>query len=162
MGSFGLRSARCPLMTACDHAEAAVSVERVACIGSGRAASGGWDCRLLCYHPRVAGAGLRQGRGGAIFDIAWETGSAHPGFLMIDSPQMNLGQGGHRDAQFADSVAVADFYKHLRDWLNGPGQGAQILVVDNTPPPSADDDVDIRFSRRVDQPPYGLIDDEVS
>jgi len=98
----------------------------------------------------------------AIFEIAWETGSAHPGFLMIDSPQKNLGQGGHRDAEFADSVAVADFYKHLHDWLNGPGHGAQILVVDNAPPPSADDDVVVRFSRRVDQPPYGLIDDEVS
>jgi hypothetical protein len=98
----------------------------------------------------------------AIFEIAWETGSAHPGFLMIDSPQKNLGQGGHRDAEFADTVAVADFYKHLHDWLNGPGQGAQILVVDNAPPPSADDDVVVRFSRRADQPPYGLIDDEVS
>ena len=98
----------------------------------------------------------------AIFEIGWETGSAHPGFLMIDSPQKNLGQGGHRDAEFADSVAVADFYKHLHDWLNGPGHGAQILVVDNAPPPSADDDVVVRFSRRADQPPYGLIDDEVS
>ena len=98
----------------------------------------------------------------AIFEIAWETGSAHPGFLMIDSPQKNLGQGGHRDAEFADSIAVTDFYKHLHEWLNGPGQGAQILVVDNAPPPSADDDVVVRFSRRADQPPYGLIDDEVT
>jgi hypothetical protein len=98
----------------------------------------------------------------AIFEIAWETGSAHPGFLMIDSPQKNLGQGGQRDAEFADSVAVADFYKHLHDWLAGPGHGAQVLVVDNAPPSSADDDVVVRFSRRADQPPYGLIDDEVS
>ena len=96
----------------------------------------------------------------AIFEIAWETGSAHPGFLMIDSPQKNLGQGGHLDAEFADSVAVADFYKHLHDWLNGPGHGAQILIVDNAPPPSADDDVVVRFSRRADQPTYGLIDDD--
>jgi hypothetical protein len=98
----------------------------------------------------------------AICEVAWETRSAHPGFLMIDSPQKNLGQGGDRDAEFADSVAVADFYRHLHDWLTGPGQGAQILVVDNAPPPSADDDVVVRFSRRADQPPYGLIDDEVS
>ena len=71
-------------------------------------------------------------------------------------PAKNLGQGGHRDA------ALADFYKYLHDWLNGPGHGAQILVVDNVPPPPADDDVIVRFSRRADQPPYGLIDDEVS
>jgi hypothetical protein len=98
----------------------------------------------------------------SIFEIAWETGGAHPGFLMIDSPQKNLGQGGDRDAEFADSVAVTDFYKHLHVWLAGPGQGAQILVVDNAPPASADADVVVRFSRRADQPPYGLIDDEVS
>jgi hypothetical protein len=98
----------------------------------------------------------------AIFEIARETGSAHPGFLMIDSPQKNLGQGGDRDAEFADSVAVADFYKHLHDWLTGPGQGAQILVVDNAPPASADNDIVVRFSRRADHPPYGLIEDEVS
>ena len=29
----------------------------------------------------------------SIFEIAWETGSAHPGFLMIDSPQKNSGAG---------------------------------------------------------------------
>lgn len=98
----------------------------------------------------------------AVFEIAWETGSAHPGFLMIDSPQKNLGQGGDRDAEFADSVAVADFYKHLHDWLAGPGEGVQVFVVDNAPPPSADDDIVVRFSRRADQPPYGLIEDEVA
>lgn len=98
----------------------------------------------------------------AVFEIAWETGSAHPGFLMIDSPQKNLGQGGDRDAEFADSVAVADFYKHLHDWLAGPGEGAQIFVVHNAPPASADNDIVVRFSRRADQPPYGLIEDEVA
>ncbi|MGC7102795.1 hypothetical protein ACPZ19_49705 [Amycolatopsis lurida] len=98
----------------------------------------------------------------AIFQIAWETGSAHPGFLMIDSPQKNLGQGGDRDAEFADSIAVTDFYQHLHTWLAGPGQGAQIIVVDNAPPTSADPDIVIRYSRREDHPPYGLIDDEMS
>jgi len=89
-------------------------------------------------------------------------GSAHPDLLLIHSPQKNLGQGGHRDTESADSVAAADFSKHVHDWLNGPGHDTQILVVDNAPPPSADDDVVIRFSRRADQPPYRLIDDEVS
>lgn len=98
----------------------------------------------------------------AIFEVAWETGSNHPGFLMIDSPQKNLGQGGERDTEFADSVAVADFYHHLHTWLAGPGQGAQVIVVDNSPPPLADADTVVRYSRNVDQPPYGLIDDEVS
>ncbi|RKN41008.1 DNA recombination protein RecN [Micromonospora endolithica] len=95
----------------------------------------------------------------AIFEVAWETGAAHPGFLFLDSPQKNLGQTGERDAEFADTVTIADFYKHLHTWLAGPGAGAQIVLADNAPPPEADDDVILRFSRRVDQPPYGLIDD---
>jgi hypothetical protein len=98
----------------------------------------------------------------AIFQVAWETNSSHPGFLMIDSPQKNLGQGGDRDAEFADRIAVTDFYQHLHDWLVGPGRGAQIIVVDNAPPEPASPDVVVRYSRRADQPPYGLIDDEVS
>lgn len=98
----------------------------------------------------------------AIFEIAWERGSAHPGFLLIDSPQKNLGQGGDHDAEFADRVAVADFYKHLHEWLAGRGRGAQIIVVDNAPPTTADTSVVVRYSRRADQPPYGLVEDEVS
>lgn len=98
----------------------------------------------------------------ALFEIAWEDGGSHPGFLMLDSPQKNLGQAGDRDAEFADTVAVADFYRHVHDWLGGPGQGAQVIVVDNAPPPTADGNVVVRYSRRADDPPYGLIEDEVS
>lgn len=95
----------------------------------------------------------------AIFEVAWESGAAHPGFLFLDSPQKNLGQTGERDAEFADTVTIADIYKHLHNWLAGPGAGAQIVLADNAPPHEADDDVILRFSRRVDHPPYGLIDD---
>ncbi|WAM19502.1 hypothetical protein [Rhodococcus sp. JS3073] len=98
----------------------------------------------------------------AVFEIAWETGAAHPGFMMIDSPQKNLGQGKNRDAEFADSVAVDGVYRHLNTWLDGSGAGAQILIVDNAPPAMADDDVVVRFSGRAEHPPYGLISDEVS
>ncbi|QKV81150.1 DNA recombination protein RecN [Amycolatopsis sp. Hca4] len=96
----------------------------------------------------------------SIFEVAWESDAAHPGFLMIDSPQKNLGQGGERDAEFADTVAVGEFYHHLHRWLAGPGKGAQVIVVDNAPPQDQEADVVIRFSGRPDQPPYGLISDE--
>ncbi|MEM6109824.1 hypothetical protein AAHS21_26875 [Mycobacterium sp. 050272] len=98
----------------------------------------------------------------AIFELAWELGGNHPGFLMLDSPQKNLGYGGERDSEFADSVAVNDVYRHLHEWLAASGQGAQIIVVDNGPPPSASGDVVIRFSGRAEEPPYGLIWDETS
>jgi hypothetical protein len=98
----------------------------------------------------------------AIFEIAWESGAAHPGFLMIDSPQKNLGQGGDRDTEFADSVAVSDVYHHVQSWLAGPGVGSQIIIVDNAPPAVAEPDVVVRFSRRAETPPYGLISDETS
>jgi hypothetical protein len=62
----------------------------------------------------------------------------------------------------ASSTKLTMPYKHLHDWLAGPGLGAQIVVVDNPPPVSVDHDIVVRFSRRADQPPYGLIEDEVS
>jgi hypothetical protein len=96
----------------------------------------------------------------AMFEVAWETDSSHPGFLLLDSPQKNLGQPGERHAEFPDAVTIVDVYRHLRSWLAGPGMGAQVVVADNAPPPEAAEDVIVRFSRRPDQPPYGLIDDD--
>ncbi|RLK24756.1 hypothetical protein DER29_2690 [Micromonospora sp. M71_S20] len=98
----------------------------------------------------------------AIFEVSWESGGSHPGFLFLDSPQKNLGQTGERDAEFADTVTIADFYKHLHTWLTGRGAGAQIVIVDNAPPAEVEDDVVVRYSGRADQPPYGLIDDAVA
>jgi hypothetical protein len=98
----------------------------------------------------------------AIFEVSWESGGAHPGFLFLDSPQKNLGQTGERDAKFADTVTIADFYKHLRTWLAGSGAGAQIIIVDNAPPANAENDVVVRYSGRADHPPYGLIDDAIA
>lgn len=94
----------------------------------------------------------------ALFEVAWESRSSHPGFLMLDSPQKNLGVAG----DLADSLTIERIYRHLEQWLAGRGVGAQIVVADNAPPPTAADDVVVRFSRRPEQPPYGLIDDETS
>ncbi|GGM68860.1 DNA recombination protein RecN [Dactylosporangium sucinum] len=94
----------------------------------------------------------------ALFEIAWESRSSHPGFLLLDSPQKNLGVAG----DLADSQTIERIYRHLEDWLAGRGVGAQIVVADNAPPPAAAADVIVRFTRRPDQPPYGLIDDETS
>ncbi|MFI6495360.1 hypothetical protein [Streptomyces sp. NPDC050564] len=92
-----------------------------------------------------------------------ETGAAHPGFLMIDSPQKNLGRGGGTlDAVIADAVAIDDFYHHLSVWLADRGAKAQLIIADNSPPLLAEGDVVARYSRNEDQPPYGLIEDETS
>ncbi|MEV7238065.1 DNA recombination protein RecN [Streptomyces sp. NPDC051020] len=98
----------------------------------------------------------------AVFEIAVETGAAHPGFLMIDSPQKNLGHGGTLDAVIADAVAIDDFYHHLSNWLADRGATAQLIVVDNSPPLIVEGDVVVRYSRAEDRPPYGLIEDETS
>ncbi|MDJ0347367.1 DNA recombination protein RecN [Streptomyces sp. H10-C2] len=98
----------------------------------------------------------------AVFEIAVETGAAHPGFLMIDSPQKNLGHGGTLDTVFADAIAIDDFYNHLSVWLAERGTAAQLIVVDNSPPLIAEGDVVARYSRNEDRPPYGLIEDETS
>ena len=96
----------------------------------------------------------------AIFETSHERSASHPGFLMIDSPQKNLG-GPNRDEEFADAVAVEDFYAHLRSWLAGAGLGAQVIVVDNNPPEDVTDNIVAFFSRDPVRPPYGLIEDEI-
>ncbi|RSO10044.1 DNA recombination protein RecN [Streptomyces sp. WAC 06783] len=98
----------------------------------------------------------------AVYEIAMETNAAHPGFLMIDSPQKNLGHGGTLDAVIADAVAIDDFYRHLTVWLAERGTTAQLIIVDNSPPLLAEGNVVARYSRNEERPPYGLIEDETS
>ena len=97
----------------------------------------------------------------SIFERAVEMGGSHPGFLMIDSPQKNLGSGNADEAEFQDARIVAGFYSHLQSWLNGPGHSAQVIVVDNAPPAMADGDVVVRYTRDSQRSPYGLIDNEM-
>ncbi|WP_157412219.1 DNA recombination protein RecN [Agreia sp. Leaf283] len=96
----------------------------------------------------------------AIFETAYETNEAHPGFLMIDTPQKNLG-GLADEAEFADIHLVERVYTHLERWLSNAGQGAQVLIVDNTPPSVAEANVVVRYTRDPQIPPFGLIDNEV-
>lgn len=96
----------------------------------------------------------------AVFEVAYEHNGAHPGFLMIDTPQKNLG-GRADDAEFADIHLVERFYRHIVVWLQGPGRGAQVVVVDNTPPDLVADDIVVRFTRDPATPPFGLIENEV-
>ncbi|MFE6770137.1 DNA recombination protein RecN [Streptomyces fimicarius] len=123
--------------------------------------------------PYVRGDSYREASSGArtlltlawqlaVFEVAVETSAAHPGFLMIDSPQKNLGHGGTRDAVIADAIAIDDFYRHLTSWLAEQGAGAQVIIVDNSPPMLVEEIVVVRYSRNEDRPPYGLIDDETT
>ena len=97
----------------------------------------------------------------AIFEIAYEREGGHPGFLMLDSPQKNIGGSGASDDEFADSALVGGVYRHIVQWLAGAGLGAQIIIVDNDPPAWVEGVV-IRFTRDAGNPPYGLIDNEVA
>lgn len=104
----------------------------------------------------------------AIFELAYEEGRRHPGFLMVDSPQKNLapetqidsGTAENDDDQgFVGEAIVRRIYRHLDLWLSGPGAGAQVILVDNVPPPSAEGDVVARYGGAGGRAPYGLIDD---
>ncbi|MFE3754375.1 hypothetical protein ACFXO9_08720 [Nocardia tengchongensis] len=96
----------------------------------------------------------------SLWEVAYETGARAPGLLIIDSPQKNLGHGAHPDdPDFADTRLVENFYRHVKEWLAGPGTGAQLVVVDNSPPDLVADDVVVRYSRSYAVPPYGLIED---
>lgn len=96
----------------------------------------------------------------ALWETAYELDALAPGLLIIDSPQKNLGHAARPgDDEFADARLVNNIYEHVKRWLAGAGEGAQIIFVDNSPPPSVENHVVVRFSGRVKQPPFGLIDD---
>ena len=95
----------------------------------------------------------------ALFETAYESNHAHPGFLMIDTPQKNLG-GLADEAEFADIHLVERFYQHIETWLAESGKGAQIIIVDNTPPTPITPQIMIRYTRDPAVPPFGLIDNE--
>jgi hypothetical protein len=98
----------------------------------------------------------------AIWEIAFEQAAHAPGLLIIDSPQKNLGHDARPgDDEFADARLVENFYRHVKTWLAGPGNGAQLVVVDNSPPDVVADDVVVRYTRNRAVPPYGLIEDAI-
>ncbi|MDQ1082206.1 MULTISPECIES: hypothetical protein [Microbacterium] len=113
----------------------------------------------------------------ALFELAFEMGSGHPGFVIIDSPQKNLipgnasgppvtpqaGEEGGAEMTALISASgrniVEKIYRHLDNWLSAH-PSAQIIIVDNQPPSVAEQHVVVRFSQNPDDPPYGLIDNE--
>jgi hypothetical protein len=98
----------------------------------------------------------------ALWEVAYEQNADAPGLLIIDSPQKNLGHNAGPDDDFADATLVERFYAHAKNWLAHDGQGAQLIVIDNSPPDTVADDVVIRFTRRAEDHPYGLIWDAVN
>jgi hypothetical protein len=96
----------------------------------------------------------------AIFERAIELGRPHPGFLMIDSPQTNLRPPDQEPDEFSTEEIGARLWHHLHGWSNGPGRGAQLIVVDHRPPAEVWGAVVAAYSGRADRPPYGLIANE--
>lgn len=103
----------------------------------------------------------------AIFELSVEQGRSHPGFLMIDSPQKGLRQvsdGSMVSSDIAsDAGSIVDrIYAHIASWIAAHPGRAQIIIVDNEPPASVDEnDVAARYSGDPAAPPYGLIEDAV-
>lgn len=97
----------------------------------------------------------------SIFECAIEHSGSHPGFVMIDSPQKNIGLSARVDEpEFRDTKIVEGLYHHIIEKAS-EYESAQWIIVDNEPPEIAREFIRIKFSRRKNAPPYGLIDDEV-
>ncbi len=98
----------------------------------------------------------------SIFENAIELDARHPGFIMIDHPQKNIGlRAQPHEPEFQDTRIVDGLYNHIIQKARDFNNAAQWIIVDNEPPIIADDYVTVRFSRDKNKPPYGLIDDEV-
>lgn len=114
----------------------------------------------------------------ALFELAFEQGVGHPGFLIIDSPQKNLVPGSvsslaasQEDSSTQESKElsalikarsrniVENIYEHLENWLDAHPD-AQVILVDNQPPVVASEHIVVNYSQHPDYPPYGLIDNE--
>lgn len=93
----------------------------------------------------------------AIFQRAVELGHPHPGFLLIDSPQQGLAAP---DPEYVSEQIRLNVWDALFEWSAGAGQGAQLVVVENTPPPIAEPTVVVRYGGQYGPPPWGLIDNE--
>lgn len=97
----------------------------------------------------------------SIFEQAIEMGGHHLGFIMIDGVQKNIGIGAREDEiEYRDVKIVDGLYRHVIQKTLEYGSDAQIILVDNEPPIFANCYISIKFSRRKEFPPYGLIDDE--
>lgn len=99
----------------------------------------------------------------AMFGRAVATQAAHPGFLLIDSPQKNLtprpDSGGEDD--FSDPAIVARVWGHLLEMSRDASSGTmQMIVVDNAPPAAAAQHVVVRYGGPLGPSPYGLIENE--
>ncbi|MDP9889973.1 hypothetical protein [Pseudarthrobacter enclensis] len=111
----------------------------------------------------------------ALFELAFEQGSGHPGFVIVDSPQKNLVPGAvslptprgsdDEDAEVDQFIRarsrniVENIYRHVQSWL-ARHAGAQIIFVDNQPPSTVNQHIVVRYSQNPDDPPYGLIENE--
>jgi hypothetical protein len=99
-----------------------------------------------------------------IFEHAIDGGFAHPGFLLLDSPQKNLTpvESGAPTDEFRDPAIVQRVWEHIMRWSEENAGRAQLIVVDNRPPEFARPAIVREYSGRRDQPPYGLIEDEIA
>lgn len=99
----------------------------------------------------------------ALLSLACERSAGHPGFLMIDSPQKNIGthrSSGAIDEEYRDDTIVHGVYEVLVELAQCRGEPRQMIVVDNAPPGFVGQYVIVRYTGRVGHPPYGFIEDE--
>jgi hypothetical protein len=97
----------------------------------------------------------------AVFEKSAEDGGAHPGLLMIDSPQKNLVPArGERPDDYQAPAIARGVYEHLIRWASSTGgSSSQIILVDNDPPDFANSFLAVRYTGDAAVTPYGLIDD---
>ncbi|MCX7748569.1 MAG: hypothetical protein N2645_17025 [Clostridia bacterium] len=97
----------------------------------------------------------------AMFELAIDYNGNHPGFLMIDSPQKNIGiKATQEDNDYRDMKIVTGVYNKLINICTNNTGNYQIIIVDNEPPSIVEGYIVKRYTGRKGKYPYGLVDDE--
>lgn len=95
----------------------------------------------------------------AMLEYSLEKQSFFPKFLMLDSPLNHVGRD-NSDPEFRDQKIVDAFYAYLSSLQQSHGSQMQLLVCDNSPPPSAKHLIRIEYTGERERGRYGLIEDE--
>jgi molecular chaperone GrpE (heat shock protein) len=95
----------------------------------------------------------------AFFDLFKKYKENHPKFFLVDSPQSNIGSNSEIE-DYRDENIIKGIYMKYKSLIDEDIL-EQIIIADSIPPNGYERFYCVKYTGMKDNPPYGLIDDEV-